>query len=79
MLVTLGIAALTVLLAINGREDYKKRAFLFGALGIVNLVLFILSAVFSKDLQESFQPAYYAIPASHTIMLIAISALGAYF
>lgn len=76
---TLALVLLIVLLFINGREDYKKRSYIFGALTIVHILFFILVLAFSKNIQDNFKSGYFVLPAIHTLLLIAISVVGIYF
>lgn len=76
---TLGLVLLIVLLYINGRDDYKKRAYIFGGLCLAHLIFFILVLVFSTKMAENFSAAYFVLPALHTILLIGIAVVGIYF
>lgn len=76
---TLALVLLIVLLFMNGREDYKKRAYIFGGFAIAHLVFFILVLAFSKQMQENFTSGYYALPVIHMLLLIGISVVGIYF
>ncbi|XQP54908.1 MAG: hypothetical protein ACOQNV_02110 [Mycoplasmoidaceae bacterium] len=75
---SLFLIALVVLLALNVREDYKKRAWLFGALAAVHIIFFIL-VLGLKDQIARGNSGVFALPAIHTIILVAISVVGIYF
>lgn len=74
----LALIALTVLLALNVRDDYKKRAWLFGALTTVHVIFFVLVLGLKEQIAQG-NNGIYALPAVHTIILIGISAVGIYF
>mgnify|MGYP003297140355 CR=1 FL=1 len=75
---TLAVAAIVTLLFLNGREDYKKRGWIFAAFGVAHLLFFILVVVLRSKIVEG-NTGVYALPAIHTVILIAISVVGIYF
>ncbi len=77
-LLFLAVAALVVLLWINGREDYKKRAYIFGALALVHLIFFVLVLALKGRMEEG-NNGLYALPAVHTLILLGIAGVGVYF
>lgn len=75
---TLAIVFLAVLLILNERKDYKTRGWMFVGFGAAHLILFVICMA----LKDSFvygSAAVYAIPAIHTVLLVALSAVGIYF
>lgn len=75
---SIALIALVVLLALNEREDYKKRAWLFGALTAIHIIFFVLVLGLKDEIAKG-NNGVYALPAIHTIILIAISVVGIYF
>lgn len=75
---TLALIGLVVLLFINGRDDYKKRGWVFGALTLVHFIFFIVVASVRNGLLDG-KSGLFALPAIHTVILVAISAVGIYF
>lgn len=77
-LLTLVLISLIVLLALNERQDYKKRAWLFAVFTALHLAFFILVIIFRNQIAEG-NAIVYVYPAIHTAILIVISIVGIYF
>lgn len=75
---TLSLGLLTGLLFVSERPDFRKKAWGVLAADIVHLVFFILIAIVGMK-EEMTDQALYALPAVHTLILIAIVALGIYY
>lgn len=75
---SLFLIALVVLLALNVRQDYKKRAWLFGALTAAHIIFFILVLGLKEQIAKG-NSGVFALPAIHTIILVGISVVGIYF
>ena len=73
------LLALSIMLLLSNREGYQKRAYIFGGLWIVHLVMYIVTICLTNKLQISASPAIYAISAVHMIDLLAIIGFGCYF
>lgn len=75
---SLALIALVVLLALNERQDYKKRAILFGILTFLHILFFVLVLSLAKNMTEG-DYALYALPGIHTVLLVSLSIVGIYF
>lgn len=67
---TLAMVALFVFLFIDGKADHKKYSYIFGGLGILHLLFFILVLCFTNVL---------GFPIIHTLVLAGIIGFGIYF
>lgn len=77
-LLLLSLVTLIFLFAFNVRKDYKKRAWLFGALSLVHIILSIVFAAVGKKTTDQYD-VFILIPAIHTIDLLAIIVISIYF
>ncbi|MBQ0045593.1 MAG: hypothetical protein KBS35_01740 [Mycoplasma sp.] len=74
---TLAIALLSAMLIISGRPDYKTKGIIVAVLAGIHFIFFVAVLACQKLIHTDAQ--IFALPAVHTIILLAIAGFGVYF